>query len=66
MKRELTKREIKLELESLILLIDNGSSVPFATSIREDIDHLRICISYNNLDLEATRRELKVARELGI
>lgn len=64
MKRELTKKQIKLELESLILLVDNGSSVPLVFSIKEDIDYLRMCILYNRFDLEATRRELRIARGL--
>ncbi len=62
--RELTKKEIKLELESLISLITNRSACSPATSIKEDIAYLRTCISYGVFDLEATRRELRAARGL--
>lgn len=63
--RELTKKEIKLELERLVTLADSGcSTIVSSTSIKEDIDYLRMCILYSKFDLEATERELRVAKGL--
>lgn len=62
--RELTKKEIKFELESLIELATGRAQLSPATPIKEDINYLRTCILYNAFDLEATRRELEIAREL--
>ena len=54
------KRDIKLELESLISLSEDapdGSVIIFSDTIEKDLQDLRTYIMYMKLDIEALRRE---------
>lgn len=54
------KRDIKLELESLIFLSEDvppGHKISFSESIERDLSDLRTLVVYMKLDIEALRRE---------
>lgn len=57
----MTKKQVKLKLESLIHLIRGKNTPPFSPSIEEDFDYLRLCIVDLKFDNEATKRELRTA-----
>ena len=58
------KPHTKLELESLIHLIEGKNTQPFSLSIEEDLAHLRICIQYLLFENEAIKREYKILKKL--
>jgi len=57
----MTKKHVKLEIESLINLTDVKPPA-MVESIEDGLQFLRSCIMYLMLDVEATRRELKAAQ----
>lgn len=58
----MTKKQLKLELESLVRLAAKDKNLKCSPTIEHDLNDLRVFIKYLRFDLEATRRELKEAK----
>lgn len=57
--KRLTRKEIKLELESLLHIVGISSD---SATIKGDLITLRVIMKYMQFDREACERELKTAR----
>lgn len=58
------KSHTKLQLESLIHLIEGKHIQSFSLSIEEDLVYLRLCILYLLFENEAIKREYAMLKKL--
>lgn len=61
--KRLTREQIQLKLECLVDLTEGKTFAPIGSiSLEDTLEILEVYLKYRMFDLEATRRELKAAR----